>query len=383
MRRPSCEFSPRAIHFFKVGWIGVIFVFCASCQIKELTSAKVHIQQNDWDKAVIELEKAVTAHPENAEAQFLLGRGYAAQQRFANMNRAFAASLAASTRFELEIKSWRRQYFSEYFDSGVKAARENNFPAARDAFATATIIDPKQSEAYKKLAGVHAKVGELEKALNLYQQVLEINPEDLEARLAAAELYNQQRNYDQSIVILEQALRKNPREQKILAALASVYDCLGKSDDALAAYQQALQIMPENRELLSSVARMYLSQNDYQKALQQYGKVLSLDPDDFEANYNVGLLYLKMGEHRQRSSRELEEQNPDKRAEHHSSKGGQFQAEAMHNFKTALPFLLKATTLDTLHAGAYFNLGVGLTRLGETDKAAEAFKRYERLQEKR
>jgi len=383
MRRQSCDFSPRAIHLFKVGWIGVIVVFCASCQIKELTSAKVHIQQNDWDKAVIELEKAVMAHPENAEAQFLLGRGYAAQKLFANMNRAFDASLAASTRFDLEIKSWRHQFFSEYFDSGVKAAGENNSPAARDAFATAVVIDSKQPEAYKKLAGVHAKLGELEKALNLYQQVLEINPDDWEARLAAAELYNQQRDYDQSIVILEQALRKNPREQKILAALASVYDCLGKSDDALAAYQQALQIMPENRELLSSVARMYLSKNDYQNALQQYGKVLSLDPDDFEANYNVGLLYLKMGEHRQRSSGELVEQDPVKRAVHDSSKRGQFQAEAMHNFKSALPFLLKAATLDTLHAGAYFNLGVGLTRLGETDKAAEAFKRCDRLQEKR
>ncbi len=368
MRRPSRKFSPRALHFFKVGWIGIIVVFCAGCQIKELTSAKVHIQQNDWDKAVIELEKAVMAHPENAEAQFLLGRGYAAQKRFANMNRAFDASLAASTRFELEIKSWRHQFFSEYFDAGVKAARENNFPAARDAFATAVMIDSKQPEAYKRLAGIHAQLGELEKALTLYRKVFEINPDDLEACLALADLHNQRRDYDQSIVILEQALRQNPREQKILAALASVYDCLGKSDDALAAYQQALQIMPENRELLSNVARMYLNKNDYQKALQQYGKVLSLDPDDFEANYNVGLLYLKMGENSQRSPRES---------------GGQFQTETLHNFKTARPFLLKATTLDSLHAGAYFNLGVGLTRLGETDKAAEAFKRCDRLQEKR
>jgi tetratricopeptide (TPR) repeat protein len=348
--------------------MGVILVFCASCQIKELTSAKVHIQQNDWDKAVIDLEKAVMAHPENAEAQFLLGRGYAAQKRFANMHRAFDASLAASTRFELEIKSWRHQFFSEYFDAGVKAARENNLSAARDALVTAVMIDSKQPEAYKRLAEIHAQLGEVEKALTLYQQVVEINPDDWEAHLAVAEIYTQQRDYEQGIVILEQALRKNPQEQKILAALAGVYDCLGKSDDALAAYQQALQIVPENRELLTNVARMYLYKNDYQKALQQYGKVLSLDPDDFEANYNVGLLYLKMGENSQQSSRQS---------------GRQFQAEALQNFKTALPFLLKATTLDTLHAGAYFNLGVGLTRLGETDKAAQAFKRCDRLQEKR
>jgi Flp pilus assembly protein TadD len=53
------------------------------------------------------------------------------------------------------------------------------------------------------------------------------------------------------------------------------------------------------------------------------------------------------------------------------------------NFKTALPFLLKAVQLDTLHAGAYFNLGVGYARLGEVEKAREAFNRCELLQEKR
>jgi len=47
-----------------------------------------------------------------------------------------------------------------------------------------------------------------------------------------------------------------------------------------------------------------------------------------------------------------------------------------------VPFLQKAVTLDSLHAGAHFNLGVGLTRLGETAKAQEAFKRCEQLQER-
>jgi tetratricopeptide (TPR) repeat protein len=43
--------------------------------------------------------------------------------------------------------------------------------------------------------------------------------------------------------------------------------------------------------------------------------------------------------------------------------------------------LLKAAELDTLHAGAYFNLGFAYARLGETEKAKEAFRRCEALQE--
>jgi tetratricopeptide (TPR) repeat protein len=388
MKRPRL-FGRRSACFFNLIWFGLSFFFFAGCQMKELSLAKVYIQQNHWDKAVAALEQAVAEHPENAEAQFLLGRGYATQRRFAEMNRAFAASLAAAARFEPEIKTWRQKYFSEYFNAGVQAAGENKFSAARDFFAAAASIEAKQPDVVRNLARVHAQLGELEKALQLYQVALATDPADWETYLAVAALHNDQRDYDQSAAVLEQALRRNPRQSQILAALANVYDCLGKSEDALAAYQQALQIKPDDKELLQNLARLYLARTDYAHALQQYAKVLSLEPDHFEANYNIGLIYLKMGERSQKLARELEKQNAaalrnksKQTAPADSAKTIQLNFEAARNFKTAVPFLLKAAQLDTLHAGAYFNLGAGFSRLGETEKAKAAFTRYEQLQEK-
>jgi len=367
----------------------LMIIFSGGCQTGELSSARVHIQQNDWDHAVVALEKAVAANPQNAEAQFLLGQGYGVQGRFVNMNRAFAAALAAAPQFEAEMKTWRRKYFTEYFNAGVSAARENNFAAARDAFAVAAVIDPQQTEVNRNLAYVYARAGEFEKAFALYQEMLAINPADWGAALAVADLYNQRHEYDKSATTLEQALRKNPEQPQVLAALAGVYDCLGKSEEALAAYQQALAGKPDDKELLLNLARLYLNKNDYANATRQYARVLSLDPESFEANYNVGLIYLKTGERAQKTARELEKQTsarPGKKAKsvapRDSSRTLQLNLEAARNFKTAVPFLQKAATLDSLHAGAHFNLGVGLTRLGETVKAQEAFKRCEQLQER-
>jgi len=380
--------------FRSAEWLWPILVFCLSCQIKELISAKLYIRQNEWDMAVIALEQAVAEHSENAEAQFLLGRGYATQRRFANMNRAFAASLNASAQFEIEIKAWRQKYFSEYFNAGVKAAGDNNFSAGREAFAVAVVIDPKQPEAHANLAYVHSKLGELDKAFALYQAGLAIDPNNWEIYLAMAGIHQQRHDYAKSQMVLEQALRRNPRQPQILAALAGVYDGLGKNDDALAAYQQALQIKPDDQELLLSLARLYSAKNDYRHAIQQFASVLSFDSNHFEANYHVGLGYLKMGEGLQKMASELEERRttkffagadkkPKPNSPDDSSESARLNLEAMRNFKTALTFLSKAAKLDTLHAGAYFNLGVGFSRLGEIEKAKEAFKRCEQLQEKR
>jgi Flp pilus assembly protein TadD len=48
-----------------------------ACQSKEVTSAKVYIQQGDWNKAIEQLQIAVQTYPNDPEAHYLLGRGYA------------------------------------------------------------------------------------------------------------------------------------------------------------------------------------------------------------------------------------------------------------------------------------------------------------------
>lgn len=364
-------------------------IIFSGCQSKELTTAKVHIQQNDWSKAVVQLEKAVAENPQNAEAQFLLGRGYALQGRFAEMHRAFEASLKASPHFALEIKSWQAQHFSEQFNLGVKAAGEKDWAAAREAFVAALQIEPAHPEAYRHLAYVHDKLGEPEKALQLYRTLIEINPDDWEAYFAMVGIHNQRREYEKSVAVLEQALAKGPRQPRILAELAFIYDCQGKSDEAFAAYRQALQIKPDDKDLLLNLGRLYLAKEDYAGAVREFAKILTFDPDNFEATYHTGLYYLKLGERFQKQRREAEEQAAaaslsaasQRPSQSDSSQSAGLRLAAFTNFQAAMPFLLKAVALDTLHAGAYFNLGFAYTKLGEVEKAKEAFKRCEELQE--
>lgn len=365
-------------------------IIFSGCQTKELTTAKVHIQQNDWSKAVVQLEKAVAENPQNAEAQFLLGRGYALQGRFAEMNRAFEASLKASPQFAAEIKSWQAQYFSEQFNRGVQAAGAKEWAAAGEAFLAALQIEPAHPEAYRHLAYVHDKLGEPKKALQLYRTLIEIKPDDWEAYFAMAGIYNQRQEYDESVAVLEQALAKGPRQPRILAELAFIYDCQGKSDEAFAAYRQALQIKPDDKTLLLNLGRLYLAKEDYAGAVQEFSKILTFDPDDFEATYLAGLCYLKIGERLQKQWHEAEEHAaaasisaaaPPRPSPGDSSQSTGLRLTAFRNFKAAMPFLLKAVAIDTLHAGAYFNLGFAYTKLGEAEKAKEAFKKCEELQE--
>jgi Flp pilus assembly protein TadD len=138
------------------------------------------------------------------------------------------------------------------------------------------------------------------------------------------------------------------------------------------------------------LGRLHLAKEDYTGAVQEFAKILTFDPGHFEATYHAGLCYLKLGERLQKQWREAEEQAASaaasakasrQRSPADSSQSAALRLAAFRNFKAAMPFLLKAVALDTLHAGAYFNLGFAYTKLGDAEKAKDAFKRCEALQE--
>ena len=77
--------------------LGMLVLF--GCQSKELTSAKVYIQQDDWEKAEEQLKLAVELYPNDAEAHRWLGEAYARNNDFVKMNEEFEASLAIAPKF--------------------------------------------------------------------------------------------------------------------------------------------------------------------------------------------------------------------------------------------------------------------------------------------
>ena len=70
----------------------VLFIGCAS---EELTSAKLYIQQQDWNNAEIYLVKAMAVEPENPEIPYLLGDLiYGKNKDWGKMNEMFDKALS-------------------------------------------------------------------------------------------------------------------------------------------------------------------------------------------------------------------------------------------------------------------------------------------------
>ena len=76
--------------------LGFAAVIIVSCTSQEYTSAKLYIQQQEWEKAKEFLVKAVEVEPENPEISYQLGYHiYALQEKdWEKMNQSFDKALA-------------------------------------------------------------------------------------------------------------------------------------------------------------------------------------------------------------------------------------------------------------------------------------------------
>ena len=358
--------------------LGMGLLVMMGCQTKEVTSAKVYIQQDDWDKAIEQLELAVKAYPNDPEAHYLLGEGYSMKRWFARMNEQFDASLKISPKFANQVESTREKFWVNHFNSGVGKINAGKVEDSITDFKTCLVIDPKKPEAYKNLAFSFIKAQKPDSAIAVYQTALTLSPKDTVIMTSLGTLYYEKKEYQKVIDIYQRLHEVEPNNVAAIANIALAYDQMGQSDKAFEMYQTALAVNPEDKDLIFNLGRLYYLKGDFEKAIEQFTKVLQADPNDYDSNLNTGNAYLSIADKKRKEAVDLEEKSGDKAKNQIS----QLVQEMLDNFAKAVPYLEKATELKPENALAWQNLGVAYVNTGMKEKGEAAFEKAEELSKK-
>ncbi len=357
----------------------VVLLFLFGCQSKELTSAKVYIQQEDWDKAEEQLKMAVELYPNDAEAHVLLAEAYGRKGQWADMAKELDATSKIGPQFDDRVKYLRDKHWVQQFNKGVGKVKAGNeapdaesqkarLKEALDAFKTCPVIDPNRVDAYKNIAFVLIRLDSTEAAMQAYKKVIELDPKDTKTMLQIGALYYDQKEYEKCIEMMDKILAIEPDNIEAISQKAFSYDSMGKSDEALAAYNTALEKNPKNPDIIFNLGRLYYMRKDYPEAIKEFKRVLEISPDDYEATLNIGNAYLSLAEKYLKPLRDGEEMS--------TAEAEKIKDKAMQQFREAIPYLEKAANMknDPL---VWTNLGVAYVNIGEKEKGEAAFKKGE------
>ena len=139
-------------------------------------------------------------------------------------------------------------------------------------------------------------LGELNRAIDLYQRALQIDPNFILARYDLAVAYRGLGQVQRAIAEYEKVLKLNPKFPEALSNLGGQYFRKGDVDQAITHFRRAIEVYPNFIQALSNWGAALNKQGQSQQALTHLNKALALDPEFAIAFFNLGNAYFATGQ---------------------------------------------------------------------------------------
>lgn len=358
------------------------------CSSTELTSAKLYIQQKNYDKALESLLKEVEKNPSSDEGYYYLGVVYGEKENYDKMLESYDKSLEISKKYAQNISDSKKYYWANLFNRGVAFYQrginaddpDSNkvyFDKSIYAFKYAIKIQPDSSDTYKNLAFVYMSSGEYDEAIGPLKEIIK-REQELDGYRFLGEIYYNKGMmaqsqdsmkavgyFNQAVEVLEEGRKYHPGDSELLLVLSNSYIGANKIDVAIDAFKAGVIQEPENKYYRYNYGVLLLGAENFEEAEEQFLKAIEIDPEYQNAIYNLAVTYVRWGTHINKEAEEKGETNP----------------EYKEKYKAALPYLKKVVEAKEDDAAMWELLGRVYTILDMEEEATKAFNKADELRQ--
>ncbi|MDZ7765306.1 MAG: tetratricopeptide repeat protein [Melioribacteraceae bacterium] len=373
-----------------ISLMAMVFGFTAfQCASTEITSARLYLQQENYDKAKEALLREVENNPKSAEGYYLLGFVYGEEGNVEKMVENFEKSKEISNEFAQEIEENRNYHWADNFNKGVaffnkgaettdEDSTKMHFDTAIERFKNAILAQPDSVDTYQNLTYAYLNAGRVDDAIEPLKSLVE-KTESADSYSLLGEIYitqgqNKMSEYrtsgstadsveamdifNSAIKLLEEGRNKFPEDKDILLYLSNAYINADKLDVAKETFRLGVEKDPENQYYQYNYAVLLLEDNSFAEAEKHFKKALEIDPEYTNAVYNLGATYVKWGAQLRETA--VKEDRED-------------DTEYLDKFKAALPHLEKYLKLNPEDPAMWELLGRVYANLGMNDESEDAF----------
>jgi TonB family protein len=345
------------------------------------------INKHDYSKAEDVLVKGTQLDPQSAKFWALLGFAYYSDgiqnkkdDLYKSAAEAFDKSLALDSKPDAATTTNAALAYGQYAFVLLENQKFTNaLPYARKAAA----LDPKQTqyqiELGEALQGTNDNAGALAAFKNA-QALDDKKSANVTARiLADMGITTLALGHEaDGVALINQAERVAPASPVAYEALASYYINNGKLDAALGPLNQLTQVSPKDAQVWVTIGDIYVQKKDYANAKTAYAKALAIDPKNGNALFGGAQIAAAQGDLTGAGTglSAAVAALPSNTALYNATiaaillglqvKGGTDPTP------DAIKYATTATESDPNLANGWYDLGVGLARLGKKDQANTA-----------
>lgn len=302
----------KRISLFLVLFVGGVLLMGADgCSSDpNVEGAKLDLRNKDYDRALENVNKALEANPQNAEALKLKGDIFMAQafepgvsmeehsQLLEQMTEAYSAAVEANPEMEGDISQARRAAYIKESQEGAEDLEAGQQDASRYAmaaahFANTAMIEPDSVNAYMRQANALLRTEDQVAAIQPFEMVVEkSDPAPMEVYLYLSDLYRMDERPDAALTLLEDATEVYPENDELMAALLNAYIATGQTEEALTRFEAAIAENPDNAVYRYTYGSLLLEAGRPNEAAEQLEMAAELEPDNAVTQYNLGAAYV-------------------------------------------------------------------------------------------
>jgi tetratricopeptide (TPR) repeat protein len=156
-------------------------------------------------------------------------------------------------------------------------------------------LKPDCAQAFKLAADAFAGQGKTDLAIQSYSNAIALDPNLADAYANIAVLLHSQDKFEAAIPYYRRALQLNPDRAETYYNLGIGMSTIGRLDRALACYQQVIRLQPQHAISHYICGTILQQQNNLPEAVSYYRQAIALKPDYAEPYCNLGVLLARQG----------------------------------------------------------------------------------------
>lgn len=382
-------------------FVGGMLTMGAGCSSDpNVEGAKLDLRNKDYDRAIVNLDKALETNPANSEAHYMKGQVYqemsaeeadpeAHTQLVHDMDASYAQALAnapaeGSQEMRDDIDARRRLAWYNEYQRGLAQYNREAYDDAAVFFTNATELQPDSAATYVNLAFAYISGERTSEAVLPLENAIEKGDRNPDSYGYLSDLYMEADRPDDAIAILIAARSEFPDNTEITARLFNLYAQTGQLGEALPLAESEVQRDPTNPQHHYNYGSLLLEGERYDDAIMHLEKAVELDPDNVSSLFNLGAAYQNKGVDLNQQVTSLDEQIRSGELSDDAAADTQARMEAAAAERDTL-FAMSITPLIKARAliegsdepedvkGICTALGQAYARTNEMEKATEAY----------
>ncbi|MBU1996630.1 MAG: tetratricopeptide repeat protein, partial [Candidatus Omnitrophica bacterium] len=329
--------------------------------------AKAYLNQENFEPAIIYLNKALKMDPDSYKAYNNRGVFHRLKGRYDLAMEDYNKAIAINPFFSLT-----------YGNRGVLLQKIGRDDLALKDFNTSLALNPNNAEVYNNLGLLYKNIKQKGLMVENYNKSIEMDPSNSRVYNNRANYRAKEKRFDLALADYNMAIAIDPNSAESYNGRGATYYQLADPDLAVKDYSKAIAMRKNFYQAYNNRAMAYHAKGLYELALKDFNKTLSLNPKYLQAYYSRGELYVKIKQY----DRAINDYSkvlalePDTVNAYHNRAAVYWETK---QYELALKDIDRAIDLDEKLASAYFIKSLICSSLGQKEEALKSAQQAKNL----